>query len=161
MAPEDLRPHLHPITTQRLGVTSRQSLIQRYEDLAQISRAMLVAARANDWGRVEALEMQCGDQIEELKAALKQESLSLNEQWQRIAVLRRILDDDAEIRARSEPWLAQLELLVPLGSAPPLMSPLAPPLTPPLAAPSAAPSDSHSDPQSGTNSAPGAGSANG
>lgn len=115
MAPEDLRP----ITTQRLGVSSSQRLLQRYEALAQISRAMLVASRANDWTQVEALEAQCAQQIEELKAAQKLEALALNEQWQRIALLRRILADDAEIRERSEPWLMQLEELMPAAQPSP------------------------------------------
>ncbi len=115
MAPEDLRdPHPRPVTTERGHVSGHQGLLARYEALAQISHAMLEAARTNDWNRVEALEFECARQIEELKAALKLESLALGEQWQRIALLRRILADDAEIRDRSEPWLAQLEKLVPL-----------------------------------------------
>ncbi len=111
MAPDDMRP----ITTQRGGVSGSQRLLQRYEALAGISRAMLVAARANDWAQIDVLQAQCAQLIEELKAAQKQECLALNEQWQRIALLRSILADDAEIRDRSEPWLAQLEKLVPGG----------------------------------------------
>lgn len=88
-------------------------LLQRYEALAQISRRMLAAAREDDWMQVARLEVRCAQLIDELKAALKLESLSATEQRQRIAFLRNILADDTEIRARAEPWLAQLEKLVP------------------------------------------------
>ena len=90
-------------------------LLQRYEALAQVSRRMLDAAREDDWMQVARLEVRCGQLIEELKAALKLEALSAAEQRQRIAFLRNILSNDAEIRARAEPWLSQLENLVPLA----------------------------------------------
>lgn len=113
MAPEDLRPI--PITTQHGNISGACRLIERYEQLAKISHAMLDAARCGLWEHVGTLEVQCANLIEELKAALKVEALAPSEQWQRIALLRTILAHDAEIRERSEPWLVQLEKLVPSG----------------------------------------------
>ncbi|MEW5880061.1 MAG: flagellar protein FliT [Pseudomonadota bacterium] len=87
-------------------------LIQRYEAIAQASRRMLCAARSEDWDEVARLEDRCRDLIAELKAAHRTERLSAPEQRRRIELLRGILADDAEIRARAEPWLRQLERLI-------------------------------------------------
>lgn len=87
-------------------------LIQRYESIAQASRRMLSAARDDDWDEVARQESRCKDLIAELKAAAKTERLADAEQRRRIELLRSILADDAEIRARAEPWLRQLERLL-------------------------------------------------
>ena len=43
-------------------------LIERYEAIAQVSRAMLAAAQADDWNEVQVLENRCRVLIAELKA---------------------------------------------------------------------------------------------
>src|SRR5262245_52234072 len=87
-------------------------LIARYEAIANLSRAMLAAAHADDWDEVSALEDRCRALIVELKAAARTTHLSVAEQRRRIELLRAILADDAEMRTRSEPWLRQLEQLL-------------------------------------------------
>ncbi len=99
------------------GIAARASngaprLIQRYEAIAQASRRMRSAARSEDWDEVARLQDRCRDLIAELKAAHRTERLSAPEQRRRIELLRGILADDAEIRARAEPWQRQLERLV-------------------------------------------------
>ncbi|MCX8114048.1 MAG: flagellar protein FliT [Burkholderiaceae bacterium] len=98
-------------------------LIQRYEAIAQASRRMLCAARSEDWDEVARLEDRCRDLIAELKAASRTERLSASEQRRRIELLRGILADDAEIRARAEPWLRQLERLIPASRGTPRARP--------------------------------------
>jgi flagellar protein FliT len=95
-------------------------LIQRYEAIAQASREMLIAARDDDWDQVARLEARCRQLIGQLKAAARTERLSDAQQRRRIELLRGILADDAEMRARSEPWLRQLErlIVVPRRTAP-------------------------------------------
>ncbi len=88
------------------------SLIDRYEEVAQLSRGMLAAAQRDDWDEVVRLETRCQLLIEYLKRAARIEPLSPNEQRRRIALLRDILRDDAKIRARAEPWLLELERLI-------------------------------------------------
>lgn len=85
------------------------ALLRHYEAIAQASRAMLVAARADDWEEVARLEGRCRALIVELTAAAATAALSRSEQRHRVQLLRDILADDAEIRTRSEPWLRQLE----------------------------------------------------
>jgi flagellar protein FliT len=87
-------------------------LIERYAEIAQASREMLSAARDEDWERVGRLEARCRHLIEQLRAAAAGGmQLAPDEQRRRIDLLRGILADDAEVSARSEPWLTQLEHL--------------------------------------------------
>jgi flagellar protein FliT len=103
------------------GVQARhaRSLIAHYEAIAQASHAMLAAARAEDWVRVGALEDECRALIARLQADAQGVALGAAEQRRRVQLLRDILADDAEIRARSEPWLQELETLFARGRAQP------------------------------------------
>ncbi len=97
--------------------TRPRSLIQQYEEIAQASRSMLQAAHQGDWDEVERIQGRCREMIAELKTASERDALADSEQRRRIELLRSILDDDAQIRARAEPWLRNLEEF--LRTAPP------------------------------------------
>jgi flagellar protein FliT len=86
-------------------------VIERYELIAQASHEMLAAARHDDWESVSRLEDACRALIDELRRERIAAPLSVAEQRRRMALLRSILADDAEIRERAEPWLQQLEHL--------------------------------------------------
>jgi flagellar protein FliT len=107
MPPEDGQPH-----KLRPAPPHGAELIARYEAIAQASRAMLVAAHADDWDEVRALEDRCRALIVELKAAARVTRLSVAEQRRRIELLRAILANDAGVRTRTEPWLRQLEQML-------------------------------------------------
>ncbi len=92
-------------------------LIHRYEAIALASRCMLTAARRGDWDEVARLEGRCRELIDQLKAAAQAEQLDPDDQRIRVRLLRNILADDAEVRARAEPWLVQLERLILPGPA--------------------------------------------
>jgi len=94
------------------GGPSSRPLIERYQEVAQLSREMLGAARRGDWDEVARLEAVCESAIEQLKRAALVEPLNASEQRRRIALLREILQDDAQIRVRAEPWLLELEKLL-------------------------------------------------
>jgi flagellar protein FliT len=108
MPPEDGRLH-KPRSVPPRGT----ELIACYEAIARASHAMLAAAHAGDWDGVGALEDRCRALIVELKAVARTTRLSVTEQRRRIELLRAILANDAEVRTRSEPWLRQLERLLP------------------------------------------------
>lgn len=103
------------------GIHAREerSLMAHYEAIAQASHAMLAAARADDWVRVSALEAECRTLIARLQHESHDVALSADEQRRRVHLLREILADDAEMRARSEPWLQELEALLRGGTARP------------------------------------------
>ncbi len=96
-----------------------RSLIAHYEAIAQASHQMLAAARAEDWARVGVLEDECRALIARLQAEAAGVVLSAQEQKRRVQLLREILADDAEIRARSEPWLQELEAMFAVSRARP------------------------------------------
>ncbi len=102
-----------------LQARRERSLIAHYEAIAQASHAMLAAARAGDWARVGALEDECRTLIARLQDAADGVALSASEQRRRVQLLREILADDAEIRARSEPWLQELEAMFAVSRARP------------------------------------------
>jgi flagellar protein FliT len=87
-------------------------LLHRYEEIALASREMLEAAQRGDWELVATIEGRCCALIAKLKAAARAEALNPAEKQRRIALLRAILEDDAQIRVRSEPWLRDLEALI-------------------------------------------------
>jgi len=87
-------------------------LIDRYQEMARLSRAMLEAAHRGDWEAVARIEALCRLQIGELKQAALVEPLGAEEQQRRIELLREVLRADAQIRRRAEPWLLELERLV-------------------------------------------------
>ena len=68
---------------------------------------MVEAARSQDWDRLVRLERQ----VTSLRSALMKEeegSLSPPETERKRALIQHILDDDAEIRRHTEPWMEQL-----------------------------------------------------
>ena len=88
-------------------------LIERYENVAQISRAMRLAVTNGDLGRFESLFHECRDEIDGLRSAADPQSLRQDERLRRIQLLREILADDAEIRRcadagykRIDAWLS-------------------------------------------------------
>lgn len=101
------------------ATTQRGSMIQHYEAIAASSRRMLDAARAGDWDAVGQEEDRCRALISTLKRAHPEAAVASAARRQRLALMRAMLADDAEIRELSEPWLKQLEALLAGRSAAP------------------------------------------
>jgi flagellar protein FliT len=80
-----------------------------YQQLSEASAAMVEAARANDWERLVDLERE----VARLRDALMNGQIPPNpgaaaEEEARRALIQRILDDDAEVRRHTEPWMEQI-----------------------------------------------------
>jgi flagellar protein FliT len=101
-----------------LASAGAPTLLDRYEAIADLSRSMVLAARAQQWSEVAALEARCIELVQQLRRAALCDALAVDDQPTRVRLLRSILADDAEIRRLAEPWLAQLEDLL-LPPAPP------------------------------------------
>ena len=111
MSPDDGTP----------ATTEQWSMIQHYEAIAATSRRMLEAARAGDWDSVGQEEDHCRRLISALKRRHPEFPSTGHAGRERLALLRAMLADDAEIRDLSEPWLRQLEALLagrPSGTRP-------------------------------------------
>ena len=92
------------------------NILETYDAMAVTSAQMVVAARNADWDRLIALERDCGA----LVAALKRVDEPVprpdaGHVKRKVALIRKVLADDAEIRRHTEPWMARLQVY--LGSA--------------------------------------------
>lgn len=74
-----------------------------YKEMNALSTLMADAARANDWETLVRLERS----VAALRDTLpnNDDSLSEAELQQKALLIQRILDDDAEIRRHTEPWM--------------------------------------------------------
>lgn len=84
-------------------------LLGYYEALEKASSDMLCAAREANWEQVVKLEGACVLLIAQLKHAATEQTLAADEGKVKSRIMRRILVNDAEIRALAEPWLEDLD----------------------------------------------------
>lgn len=92
-------------------MASMPSQIERYEEMSALSARMVEAAQCNDWEALVMLEKS----VAALRDTLVTEtegyaslSLSPAETEMKRALIQRILDDDAEVRRHTEPWMEQV-----------------------------------------------------
>ncbi|MDH4190148.1 MAG: flagellar protein FliT [Betaproteobacteria bacterium] len=84
-------------------------VISCYEAIARASSNMLAAAREADWQRLIEAEADCARHVQELRRLGSGTAMSEAGRRRRVAILRQVLAEDAEVRALTQPWLAQLE----------------------------------------------------
>ena len=80
-----------------------------YESMSAISAQMVEAAAACDWDRLTALEKDCAGLARHLEENGEPVRLSDAEKTRKLALIRRILADDAEVRRHTEPWMEQVK----------------------------------------------------
>jgi flagellar protein FliT len=85
------------------------ALLRCYAALDGASQEMLEAARAGDWDDVCRLEGACAVLIARLQEIGNADALPAHEQPERMRILRRIVERDAEIRRLCEPLPAWLD----------------------------------------------------
>ncbi len=83
-----------------------QSLLFYYQAIEDSSRKMLEAAKAADWDAVALCEAESAVLIEQLRYCARQEKLDGDARKAKGEIMRRILQNDAQIRYLAEPWLA-------------------------------------------------------
>jgi len=82
--------------------------IELYQDMTALSAEMVEAARAHDWNRLVALEKSVAALRNGLMGNDDNSRLTATERSRKAAMIQRILDDDAEIRRHTEPWMEQV-----------------------------------------------------
>lgn len=92
------------------------SQIETYKEMSALSARMVEAARLQDWEALVSLEQA----VAALRETLMLEddpnaTLSVGDKGLKAAIIQRILDDDAEIRRHTEPWMEHVHQF--LGSA--------------------------------------------
>lgn len=84
------------------------SVIDHYQQLSQITTQMRDAATRGAWDELLELEQHCSTHVQAMKAndlAPVDESTRL----QKVALIHKILADDAAIREQTLPWMAKLQ----------------------------------------------------
>ena len=87
-------------------------VLSLYETVATITDQMLAAARNGDWEQLVALESRCANHIETLMVEEPRAALPKEERERKVSIIRKILEDDREIRNITEPWMAQLSVMI-------------------------------------------------
>lgn len=83
-------------------------MLTAYESLSELTNSMLNAAREGEWDHLAALEQSCQGYVGSLMQAAPIK-LSENEQRAKVSIIRAILQNDANIRALTEPRLHELQ----------------------------------------------------
>lgn len=92
-----------------------------YEQIRALSGRMVDAARAGDWDTLIELEAAAA-RLRVILATEEEASASLTpeESTRKTALIQGILDDDAEVRRHTEPWMERLRIYLggPLSAVP-------------------------------------------
>jgi flagellar protein FliT len=83
-----------------------------YENVASITNEMVAAAKNGDWEQLAILESHCSSQVEALKKADSTLALTGAHRDKKVEIIRKILADDQEIRAITQPWMKHLAALM-------------------------------------------------
>ena len=86
--------------------------IELYEQMSALSAQMVCAAQANDWERLVVLEKSVSALRQVLMAEEDNSAISPQDAEVKRALIQRILDDDAEIRRHTEPWMEHVRQLL-------------------------------------------------
>ena len=86
-------------------------ILAAYRSISQLTGYMADAARGGDWDRLVELEQRYGALVQTLKSA-EPTPLALDMLQQKTKLIRKILADDAEVRALTEPWIGRLQALL-------------------------------------------------
>lgn len=87
---------------------TQSEVMHCYEQIAPLTERMLMLARTKQWGVLPALEAQCSDMVDRLKAIEEQETLDRSQTGRKYLLLCRINANYAEIRSMVVPQLAKL-----------------------------------------------------
>lgn len=87
-------------------------IISAFQSISGFTGDMAEAARAGEWDRLLDLEGQCAIVVAQLKAAQPFLPLTGEMQRQKVALIHKILADDAVIRRYTEPWMERIHALL-------------------------------------------------
>ncbi len=87
-------------------------VLRVYEDMVGLTDQMLAAARDGDWDRLVLLEQRCAAHVQTLKHGEPPQALQGESRQKKVALIRKMLDDDRQIRDLTTPWMAQLAALI-------------------------------------------------
>ena len=87
-----------------------ENILETYDAMSVKSTLMVEAAQHGDWERLIALEKDCSALVSTLKRVDKPSTRpDAGCVKRKVALIRKVLADDAEIRRHTEPWMARLQ----------------------------------------------------
>ena len=84
------------------------SQIELYEEMRLLSSRMVAAARASDWDSLIELERRIAGLRNTLMAVPEDSNAPATDLASKRSLIQRILEDDAEVRRHTEPWMERL-----------------------------------------------------
>lgn len=84
-----------------------EAIIRTYESIAALIGEMRIAANRGEWDRLIELEQEYRRQIDALDPEQPMPSDAVRQRV--VQLIRKILEDDAEIRNQTKTWMGQLQ----------------------------------------------------
>ena len=84
------------------------SQIELYEEMRLLSSRMAATARAGDWEQLIELERCIRDLRDALLAIADDGGEAATDLARKHGLIQRILEDDAEVRRHTEPWMERI-----------------------------------------------------
>ncbi len=94
------------------------SQIEIYEEMNLLSSRMAAAARASDWEHLTELEHGIRSLRDALLAISDDANEAATDLTRKHSLIQRILEDDAEVRRHTEPWMERIFYFLGNGSSP-------------------------------------------
>ncbi len=85
-------------------------VISLYEGMSKLSSEMLAAAQRSDWDKLRVLEEDCATRLDGLKAGCP--ALTGEQRVRKLRLLQTIMANDREIRNITEPWAANVAMMM-------------------------------------------------
>lgn len=82
--------------------------VELYREMSALSLRMVDAARANDWDDLVELERRVAALRERVMRVDSNDALTPMEIEDKRGLIQQILENDAEIRRHTEPWMEQV-----------------------------------------------------
>lgn len=83
--------------------------IMAYEAILATTGKMLAAAQNNEWDELVSLEKECRQLTEILIKKNPEPILDRELLQKKVKIIHQILDENAQVRALTEPWVARLQ----------------------------------------------------
>jgi flagellar protein FliT len=91
---------------------TNQEVLSTYAAMGELTGQMVAAASAADWDRLEALEQRVTAHVAQLKDNEEAVALDGEQRQRKVSLIRKMLDDDRQVRDLTMPWMAQLSRLI-------------------------------------------------
>ena len=84
------------------------SQIELYEEMSRLSSRMVEAARSGDWDNLIELEQGVSGLRNILMTTPEDSTAPATDQARKSSLIQSILEDDAEVRRHTEPWMEHM-----------------------------------------------------